>query len=247
MKTTLGILQKLLQIACFALPIQAGWAESVNLSTIPEPIGYVSDYARVLEPTDERKLATISAELERKTGVRIRVLTLPNLGEAELEEVSSELLAAWSESPEIANHSILIIDVINDKRLRIEMGSDIPKLMSEDVSQRVQSQVILPNLVKGDRGSAYVLAVLEISTAIGLKEQVALYTVPGYLRLQPAVHKAGARSGNSPNELLLFVPLLIFMVGMARLENKMARATVIFGDVFRARMRRRLARLRNLR
>lgn len=247
MKTTLGILQRLLQIACIVLPIQIGWADEVFEASAPEPIGYVSDYARVLEPAVERKLATISSELERKTGVRIRVLTLPNLGEADLDDIATKLLAAWSESPEIANRSILIIDVIDDKRLRIEMGSDIPLMISEEVSQRVQQQVILPNLVRGDRGSAYLLAVLELSTTIGLKEQVALYTVPGYLRLQPAVHSSLTRTTERSAELLIFVPLLLFMVSMARLENKMARATVIFGDVFRARMKRRLARMRSLR
>ena len=244
LKTSLGILQRLLLIACCGLPLHAGWAGSAALQNVPDPIGYVSDYARVLEPAAERKLATISSELERKTGVRIRVLTLPNLGSTDLESVASELLAAWSETPEIANHSILIIDAIQEKLMRIEMGSAIPRMISEEVSQRVQQQVVLPNLIRGDRSSAYLLAVLELSTTIGLKEQVALYTVPGFLRLQPAVHEPLRRSSSSSRELLLFVPLLIFMVGMARLENKMARATVIFGDVFRARMRRRFEQLR---
>ena len=63
------------------------------------------------------------------------------------------------------------------------------------------------------------------------------------------IHASTAGSRPPPSEyprgryLLLFVPLLIFMIGMARLETKMARATVVFGEVFQARWRGRWNRM----
>jgi len=228
-----------LQIASLFILLNTGWATEGVAPPIPEPIGYVTDYGRVIEPGIERKLASISSELERKTGVRIRVLTVPDLGGQNLDLVAKQLMAAWSETPEVAARSILVIDAMAEKKIRIELGSDIPHLVSDEVSQRVQQQVILPHLARGERGPAYLLAVLELSAAIAMQERVALYSVPGYLKLQPAVHRPATASANGPSELLLFVPLLIFMVGMARLESKMARATVIFGDVFRRKWRGR--------
>lgn len=243
MKPTIGILQRVLQLACLAFATLVAWADEAAVAVVPEPIGYVSDYGRVIEPGYERKLAQIGAELERKTGVRIRVLTVPNLGGQELDFVSKALLAAWSESTEAAANTILILDALAEKRVRIELGENIPHLLSDEVSKRVQQQVMLPNLAQGERGAAYLLAVTEISVAIGLGQQVALYTVPGYLKLQPAVYKPGGEKKKELPDILLFIPLLVFMVGMARLETRMARATQVFDEVFRHTWGRRLSRI----
>lgn len=240
LKTLIGILQRVLQVAIIAVSASTGWADEASPPLVPEPIGYVSDYGRVIDPTDERRLADISCELERKTGVRVRVLTIPSLGGMDIDHVSPMLLKAWGDSAEAAR-TILILDAIAEKKVRIELGAGLGNAVTPDVSRTVQQQVMMPLLSKGDRGEAYLLAVTEISVAIGLAERVALYSVPGYLKLQPAVYRADAR--DQPKklpELLLFVPLLIFMVGMARLENRMARATVVFGEVFQRNWKRRI-------
>ncbi|MBL0062517.1 MAG: TPM domain-containing protein [bacterium] len=127
----------------------------------------------------------------------------------------------------------MILDALAEKRVRIRLGENIPHLISDEVSKRVQQQVMLPNLAQGERGTAYLLAVTELSVAIGLEQQVALYTVPGYLKLQPAVYRPNGENKNKLPDILLFIPLLVFMVGMARLETRMARATQVFDKVFR--------------
>ncbi len=243
MKPPIGILQRVLQLACLVFATLVARADEAALPVVPEPIGYVSDYARVVDPSDERRLAQIGAELERKTGVRIRVLTVPNLGGQDLDYIAKALLAAWSESKEKADNTILILDALAEKRVRIELGKNIPRLISDEVSQRVQQQVMLPNLAQGERGEAYLLAVTELSVAIGLEQQVALYTVPGYLKLQPAVYRPNSKNTNELPDILLFIPLLVFMVGMARLETRMARATQVFDKVFRQTWGGRLSRV----
>ncbi|NUO19589.1 TPM domain-containing protein [bacterium] len=244
MNPTIGILQRVLQVACLAIATSVAVSSEETTVSIPDPIGYVSDYGRVIEPEYERKLAQIGAELERKTGVRIRVLTVPDLGGQNLDFVAKALLAAWSESETAARNTILILDALAEKRLRIELGENIPNLLTEEVSQRVQKQVMLPNLAQGDRGEAYLLAVTEISVAIGLEQQVALYSVPGFLKLQPAVYRPDGGQKSKLPDILLFIPLLAFMVGMARLETKMARATVVFDKAFRRRWSGRFTKFR---
>lgn len=245
LKTLIGILQRVLQVAIIAVSASTGWADEALPPPVPEPIGYVSDYGRVIDPVDERRIADISSELERKTGVRVRVLTIPSLGGSDIDLVSPVLLKAWGDSADAAR-TILILDAIAEKKVRIELGVGLGRAVTPDVSRTVQQQVMMPLLTKGDRGEAYLLAVTELSVAIGLAERIALYSVPGYLKLQPAVYRAdGARAERLP-EILLFVPLLIFMVGMARLENRMARATVVFGEVFQRNWKRRIEWLKRM-
>lgn len=245
MKTLIGILQRVLQVAIIAVSASAGWAGEALPPLVPEPIGYVSDYGRVIDPTDERRLADISSELERKTGVRVRILTIPNLGGSDIDQITPVLLKAWGDSAEAAR-TILILDAIAEKKARIELGVGLGNAVTPEISRIVQQQVMMPLLSKGDRGEAYLLAVTELSVAIGLAERVALYSVPGYLKLQPAVYRADGVNPERLPEILLFVPLLIFMVGMARLENRMARATVVFGEVFQRNWKRRFEWMRRM-
>lgn len=239
LNTLSGILQRLLQVAILGVLAVNAQADEVALATVPEQIGYVTDYGRVIDPSDERRLAEIGSELERKTGVRVRVVTVPSLRGADIDQVSPALLRAWGDSA-MAARTILILDAIAEKKARIELGVGLNNIVTPEISQTVQKQVMLPLLSKGDRGEAYLLAVTELSVAIGLSEKVALYSVPGYLKLQPAVYRPDSGGREKLPDILLFIPLLIFMVGMVRLENRMACATVVFGAVFRRNWRRRI-------
>jgi len=241
--TRCGILHGFALLALCMLPMGNLQADEA-CPPVPQPIGYVTDYARAISPSDERRLAVVASELERKTGVRVRILTLPYLGGADFEALSKGVLAAWSETPEIGARMILIIDALAEKKMRIEYGPEIGSMLSEEASKRMQTQVMLPFLAQGDRGSAYLFAVTELSVAIGLEQKVALYTVPGYLKLQHASLGPQPTAPKRTNDLLLFIPLLVFMVGMARLETKMARATVVFDSVFRKRWAGRFHNMR---
>ncbi|MBK6764913.1 MAG: TPM domain-containing protein [bacterium] len=238
-------MQRLLHVAIIGVLAVNARAGEVDAVPVPEQIGYVSDYGRVIDPADERRLVDISEELERKTGVRVRVVTVPTLGGADIDQVSPALLKAWGDSA-MAARTILILDAIAEKKARIELGVGLNSIVTPEVSHTVQKQVMLPLLSRGDRGEAYLLAVTELSVAIGLYEKVALYSVPGYLKLQPAVFNPRAVHSEKLPELLLFIPLLIFMVGMVRLENRLACATVVFGAVFRRNWRRRIEWLKRM-
>ncbi|MCB9367473.1 MAG: TPM domain-containing protein [Calditrichaeota bacterium] len=237
MRPVFGTLQWPLHLALLWLFAATVQADSTH-SAMPQPIGYVSDFAKVIAPADERRLAAISEELERKTDVIVRVVTVPSLDGLDIEDFSRFLLESWMDSGQ-ATKTILIVDAVADKRMRVSLGDGLNRMVTPAVSETVQRQVMMPLLSRGHRGEAFVLAITEFSVAIGRSQHVALYSVPGYTRVYPASFSARPPVHSSTNELLLFIPLLIFMVSMARLETKMARATVVFEDVFRANLLRR--------
>lgn len=246
MKHPIGILHRFGQIALLALlaclpkDMQAGEA------VFPEPIGYVSDFGRVMSPKFERRLADIGSELERKTGIRLRVVTLPSLQGIAIEDAAATLLSEWSESDEAQSHTVLILDAMADKKMRVEMGAEMLNILTPELSERIQQQVMLPHLVRGEREDAYLLGAIEIAVSVGLAEHVALYTVPGFLKLQPALHQPLVKQSPSPYELLCCAILLGFMGVMIRLQNKIAPATQVFSPLFVSSARTRIRSLRKL-
>lgn len=244
MRTLIGILQAALQIVTLAVGFTAAKANDA-LPETPELIGYVSDYARVISPAHERRLAEIGSELERKTGFVVRVVTLPSLGGSEIDRFATYLLDRWCDSATAAS-TILIVDAVAEKQMRVELGEGLSDVLTPKLREDVQRQLMFPLLSRGNRGEAYTLAVTELSVAIGMNRKVALYSVPGYLSLQPAAYPPFPANRKQLPELLLFVPLLMFMVGMARLEIKMARATPVFGALFRSKWQSRWSSFRRL-
>lgn len=246
MKHPIGILHRFGQIALLAMLVVLPKDMRASDAIFPEPIGYVSDFGRVMSPKYERKLAEIGGELERKTGIRLRVVTLPSLQGVAIEDATATLLSEWSESEEAQSHTVLILDAMADKKMRVEMGAEMLSILTPELNQRIQEQVMLPHLVRGEREDAYLLGAIEIAVSVGLAERVALYTVPGFLKLQPALHQPQPRQSPSPYELLCCAILLAFMGLMIRIQDTIAPATRVLSPLLFDRARNRVRSLRRL-
>ena len=98
----------LLPISSPATAVSLGDSESFI-----SPIGYVTDLARLVDPETERKICDISSELERKTGIRVTVVTVPDLFGYEIEDFTAELLTLWIPNPSLRAQSVVIIDAPN--------------------------------------------------------------------------------------------------------------------------------------
>ena len=64
--------------------------------SFPSPKGYVSDYANVITPETESRIAGIAAAIEKATTAEVAVVTVPNLDPyGSIEEYSIDLATAW--------------------------------------------------------------------------------------------------------------------------------------------------------
>jgi uncharacterized membrane protein YgcG len=181
----------LLVLGLFAgtLPVVA---ETANTSKATQdflrPIGYVTDLAQIIEPETERKICNLSAELERKTGVKVIVLTMPDLEGYKIETFAEDLLAYWVKDPQVRRNTILLIDALKEEKFRLELGSALDSILTNQAATRVQKQVLLPSLRAGYKGMAYFLTITELADEIARQKHVTLYRLkgPGYLNPQPA-------------------------------------------------------------
>jgi uncharacterized protein len=80
------------RVACavaFALVVQAQGIQ------IPQPRGFVNDFANVLPEETEERLLRIITDVRGKSGGDIAVVTLPRLGGRSVEEVALQILRQW--------------------------------------------------------------------------------------------------------------------------------------------------------
>ena len=91
----------------------------------PKPEGYVSDFARIVDPASRNSIEALGRELREKTGAELAVVTLPDLGGEEVEPVAVDLFQAWGIGKKGTDEGVLILLASKERRVRIEgaMGS----------------------------------------------------------------------------------------------------------------------------
>ena len=65
-------------LALLPSPAPAGPYERPTVK-LPDPMGYVSDHAKVLEDDWRARIRSVAQDLERKTGVEMVVVTVPSV------------------------------------------------------------------------------------------------------------------------------------------------------------------------
>ena len=62
---------------------------------IPDPVGYVNDFAGILDPAVEQQMQAVIEEVRQKSGGEIVVVTLSDLGGREAMDVARDIGRAW--------------------------------------------------------------------------------------------------------------------------------------------------------
>jgi uncharacterized protein len=125
----------------------------------------VNDYANLLEPDMEAKVAAALEALRGETGIEATVLTIETRWAYDpspsIEVFATGLFNAWGIGDATRNDGILILVVRDDREMRIELGSgyspeyDLP-------AQDIINNVMLPEF----RNDRYDLGILEGTKAV---------------------------------------------------------------------------------
>ena len=132
------------------ISLQAAWA-----ANFPEPAEvYVNDYAGVLSPADAQSIRELSRNAREQTGLEIAVVTLDSLSAyadpgQTLESFATALFDHWGIGRKNANDGILILFVLNDRKVRIELGAAFGSQYDAAMREVVDGRMI-PYFKNGD-------------------------------------------------------------------------------------------------
>jgi uncharacterized protein len=82
----------------------------------------VNDYAGVITPAQENKIADLLIAHRKKTGVQVAVLTVGTTGKMSIEEFSLKTAEKWGGGSKERDDGLLFTVAVNDRRMRIEVG-----------------------------------------------------------------------------------------------------------------------------
>ncbi|MGL4234468.1 TPM domain-containing protein [Tabrizicola sp.] len=135
-----------------SLALALTFATSAFSQTLPEPQSdTVSDFANVLDATEEGRITRTLTELRDATGVQMVVVTLPGLGAQggmRMEDYGKALFNAWGVGGADRNDGIMLLLDTEAREARIALGAGYDPVY-DGRAARVLSTAVLPELREG--------------------------------------------------------------------------------------------------
>lgn len=139
-----------LALISFPLPSFA-----VTVQYVPNPRqvdkGWVTDMANILDSETKTKLNQMISKLEAENGTEIAVVTVPDTApSATPKQFATQLFNYWGIGKIGRNNGILFLISKSDRRVEIETGFGIEKILPNTQVGDIINQQIIPHFKQGD-------------------------------------------------------------------------------------------------
>lgn len=128
----------------------------VAANALPQPTGYVSDFAHVLNADDKEELERYCTHVEQQLGVQFALVTVDTIGDAPIEDYALDLFRHWGIGSKKDNSGVLLLLAIKDRKTRIQTGRGVEQYLTDGFSGST-----LRSMSADLRASSYGAALLE--------------------------------------------------------------------------------------
>lgn len=212
-------------VTLLALPLHA--ADYTSL----KPQGYVSDFAKVIDPASKQELERYCAAVEKSTGAQLALVTIETLSGDPVEDVANLLYRKWGIGQKGKNEGALFLLVIQDRRSRLEVGYGSEPYLTDAFAGEVLREM-RPALRQEQYGEALKAAAATIGNQIAKAKGVTIQPLPR--RLTPE-NNPDYSDGPSFWVILLVFIVVIFLMGRRRGGGGGFFPGIVLGNVLGSR------------
>lgn len=149
--------------AIIILAASSGFAAEMKF---PKPIGYVNDFAGVIDPAIRAKIAQLSTSLKEKTGVEMATVTVKSVEPLEYKQYANELFKKWGIGRKKYDDGLLILVALKERSIKIETGYGLEGTLPDGFCGRVIDEEIIPKVKENNIGEGLYLGTLALSQKI---------------------------------------------------------------------------------
>ena len=204
-------LQGLLVIVLFFAPTGRLHAEKV--ATLPDPTGYVNDFAGVLSPATRQNLEVLCTRVDRQAHAQIAVVTIKTLEDDQpVNDFATTLEEKWKVGAKGTDRGVLVLVVLNPRKRWIEVGYGLEGILN-DAKVGDIGRAMVPALSAGDYDQGITIGVRQIAQVIATDAGVTLTTPGTMMPGQPTYHREQAQQVHiSPFALLIGGGIVVVVV-----------------------------------
>jgi uncharacterized protein len=113
--------------------------------TLPNPTGYVNDYANILSPSQEKRLTTTISTFKLKTTNQLAVVIIDSLNGTGIEEYALALFNKWGIGTKEKDNGVLLLFSMKERKMRIATGYGIEKIMTDADCKKIIETILVPH------------------------------------------------------------------------------------------------------
>jgi uncharacterized protein len=120
---------------------------------LPDPMGYVSDHAKILDEEWRTRIRSVAQDLERKTGVEMVVVTVPTVKPfPSANEYATAIYEKWGIGSTQQEHGILLLLAVEERQAAMTLGRQMLPVITPAVMTQIGSEYLHPSVDVGHFG-----------------------------------------------------------------------------------------------
>jgi uncharacterized protein len=143
------------------------FAFALQAQEIPNPKGYVSDFAGIIDGNAGAQISGMIQSIEASTGAEISVVTLPSLEGRDIQELSVEYYQKWGIGKKGQDNGVLIMVAPNERKSWITVGYGLEGVLPDGLAGEVFRNEMVPRFNQGDYAGGIQAAVYKIGKIVG--------------------------------------------------------------------------------
>jgi uncharacterized protein len=197
---------------------------------LPEPVGYVNDFANVIDADTKARIEGISADVRAKSGGEIVVVTMPTLNGRDPTDVALALGRQWKVGAKptgpgdrAANGGVVILlvpkETSSDGRgyIRIQTGLGTEGFITDATAGAIQDEA-MPLLVGNDYAQALALITWRVAERFGREFN---FQLDSTRRVGPPERRATRDVGRIPPFIWFIIIIVVLnMLGGGRRRRR---------------------------
>lgn len=117
---------------------------------VPPLAGHVVDQTATLTSEQQATLERTLQGLEARRSIQIAILIVPTSEPETIEQYALRVMERWMAARKNVDDGAIMVIAKNDRAVRIEVGSGLKSALTYTTSRRILSDVIVPQLKKGE-------------------------------------------------------------------------------------------------
>jgi len=210
-----------------SLALARGDAALAAPAPLPTPLGYVSDFAHVVDPATARAITGRVEELKAKTGSEIAVVTVRTTKPDTPFDYAMRLAEAWKPGAAGKDNGVVFLVAVDDRELFILTGYGIEGALPDGLVGEIRDREVVPRFRAGDVAGGIRAGVERLAATIAREYGVTLEGAPAPAERSRA--RQPAPLALSPALLLVLLVLFFVVLPMLRSGVGGRRRRVFWG------------------
>jgi uncharacterized protein len=188
---------------------------AAQLPDLPQPVGYVNDFADVIPAEREAQIQKIIDEVRQKSGGEIVVVTLPSLEGRTRDEVALQIGREWGvgktgeAGDPTRNTGSIVLVVPSEHQYKIELGYNTNTFVTAAETGRIGRDLMVPAFQREDYGTGILLAVDALAKQYARHFD---FDLTGAVQDVPEPQPARDRGGRGPGFLIFVALVILFFI-----------------------------------